>query len=762
MVTRYLRFILRHRGILLAVVGLATAFFAYRTAALRIRTNFFELYPPRHPFIKTYRKFRELFGTANLLAVVMEAKKGTIYTVDFFDKADKITRTLMDTKGVNPFQIMSITHPSTRGFQVKGYWVDAVPIVPSLPKTGADLEEIRQKVLTNPGIRGFIVSDDEKSILVLAGLWEEQLDFTDLWNRVQGIKALEDDNIRIYATGFPLLYAWLHQYVPGIFRILFITLLSMAVLLYFFFGDLKGIYVPLSSALVSAVCGLGMAGTVGLDLDPLLLVVPVLLSARSLSHSVQVMERYYDDYRVSGHKQDAIVSAFRALMVPGSLGILADGFGILAIAVSGIPLMWRLAIYSSFWIVSIMIAVFLVSPLLLSFASPPHGRARGFGSEAFYERFARFHLNFLRTRRRQWAVVIGALVLIVTGGIIGQRLKVGDVTPGTAILYKDHPYNVAYRKLNTSFYGVNQFVIVAEGKAEGAMKEIDNLRLLERCERYMDQKSGARGSVTLAGLVRRVMRLFRENDPNWEVLPYRPRDVGGIAMTLRSGRELSRLYSSDLRSATVTLFFNDYSSGVIRRVVNASEDFIKNNPSPDVTFYLAGGLLGVLAAVNDEVGRSYWLILFSVLAVMFVLVAIFYRSIKAPFILLPSLVLSQFLSETVMYFAGIDMNINSLPVAAVGIGIGIDYGIYMLSRIEEEKDWQTRPVQVFDHALRTTGKAVLFTATTMVLSVLFFLFSPIKFTSEMALLLAILMAVNMEGGLVIVPALARLLRPPRK
>jgi len=758
MVERYLRFLLRHRAIILVVIGLITAFFGYRTAMLRIRTNFFELYPPRHEFIKTYRKFRDLFGTANLLTIVMEAKKGNIYNVEFFDKADKITRTLMDTKGVNPFQIMSIVHPSTKGFLVKGYWVDAVSIVLALPKNQADLDEIRLKVLKNPGIRGFLVSEDEKSILILAGLWEEQLDFKDLWNRVQGIKALEDDNITIYASGFPLLYAWLHQYIPTIFFILFITFLCMAILLFFFFGDLKGVGVPLCSALVGAVWGLGMAEVVGLALDPLLLVVPVLLSARCLSHSVQVMERYYNDYRASQNKEESIVSAFRALTIPGTLGILADGFGILTIAVSGIPLMWKLAIYSSFWLISIMVAVFLVSPILLSFASPPHGRVRGFGSEAFYERFARFHLAFIKTNRRQWAVVVTTFVLIVVCGAIGRNLKVGDVSPGRAILKEDHPYNVAYRKLNTSFYGGNQFIIVAEGKKEGAMKEIENLRLLQKFERHLAQKSGAKASVTLTDLVKRVTRLFRENDPNWEVLPYRPRDVGGIAFTLRSGRELNRLYSSDLKTATITLFFTDYSSDVVRRAVAASRDFIRSNPSENMSFHLAGGLLGVLAAVNDEVERSYWLILFSVLATMFVLVTIFYRSLIAPFILLPSLILSQFVSEAIMYFAGIDMNINSLPVAAVGIGIGIDYGIYMLSRIEEEKDWKSRPVEVFDLALRTTGKAVLFTATTMVLSVAFFLFSPVKFTSEMALLLAILMAINMTGGLVIVPALARILK----
>jgi predicted RND superfamily exporter protein len=755
-IARYLNLLLSKRWFFLSLLLGLTFFFLFKTVTIRIHTNFFELYPPRHPFIKVYRQFRQLFGTANLLSAIVEVEEGDIYEIPIFEKVDRITRFLLDTKGVNPFQVLSLTHPSARGYRVRGYWVDSVPLVESLPRSEQDLEEIRSKVEENPGIKGFLVSKDSRACLIIAGLWEEELDFPYLWERMEGIKAMEEGGVKIHLTGFPLLYTWLHHYLPSLFLVFLLTIASIATLLYLFFGDLKGVIVPMAAGILSAIWGLGMAGFVGFSLDPLLLVVPVLLSARALSHSVQLMERYYDKFSTFGGEKEAIIGSFKALFKPATLSIVTDGLGILVIAVSGIPLMWRLALYSSFWIVSIFIGVLTISPILLSFFSPPK-RWSAIATHRLYERFSSSHIVFLRTGRRRIMVASLALLLIIGGGLLGRRLRVGDVTPGMAILSRDHPYNSASRRLNEKFYGANQFIVVAEGKEQGVMKDPEVLRLIERFERGLLRETDARASVSPTKVVKRVTRLFRENDPNWEVLPYRPRDVGAIGFTLRTGHELSQLFSPDFKDATITLYFDTYSSRVVEKVVNKAKELSAIESSDKVRFRLAAGLLGVLSAVNEEVERSYWLILYLALGTIFVLAGIFFRSITAPLILVPSLILSQFLSEVFMLIVGIDMNINSLPVAAIGIGVGIDYGIYILSRMEEEGS-NLEQSQIIQNALKTTGKAILFTATTVVLSVAFWFLSPVKFTSEMALLLGLLMILNMEGALILVPSLTSLLR----
>ena len=179
----------------------------------------------------------------------------------------------------------------------------------------------------------------------------------------------------------------------------------------------------------------------------------------------------------------------------------------------------------------------------------------------------------------------------------------------------------------------------------------------------------------------------------------------------------------------------------------------------NVRYRLAGGLIGILAAVNEEVEWSYRVNLALILIVVFLLSYATYVSVVgALIVMLPSLV-AQPLSEAVMYLFGIDMNINSLPVAAVGIGIGIDYGYYVLSRIVEE----LVAGEGFDVAIRrmfeTTGKTVLFTGVSLTASIIFWVFFPMKFQADMALLLVLLLGFHLMGALMFIPPMVALFKP---
>lgn len=750
---RYINFILKRHRWVLALLIIFTGLMVWEASRIRMRTNFFELYPPRHPFIKVYREYRKLFGTANLLLIVLEPKEGNIYTVDFISTVDRVTRFILDTKGVNPFQVLSLTHPNLRGFRVRGFAVDSTPIVEYIPSTGEEVEEIKRRVEINPGVKGFVVSEDGMATLIVAGLWEEELDFKYLSKRMVELKNIAKE-VKIYITGYPLLYAWIHSYVPSIYIVFLLTGICLAVLLFLYFGEIKGVVVPLVAGILSAIWAIGFTKIIGFELDPLLLVVPVLLSARALSHSVQVMERYYELYPIIKDKYKSILKSFSELYTPALLSILTDGLGILTIAVSGIPLMWKLAIYSSLWIGSIFLGVLTLSPIMLLLFTPPMAKRK---TSYFYQKFSSFNWVFSKTKVRVYLTLIFLVVFLVGSGAIGRNLKVGNVMPGHAILKADHPYNVAMDKVNSCFYGANQFVIIADAGKEGGVKEIDVLQKIEELERYMVEGTDAAASTSLTKVVKLIMKIFHENDPNWEVLPYKARDVGAITYTLSGGREMQRFFSEDFRSTPLTFFYKDFSNEKLKEIVERANEFMEKNQDETIRFKLAGGLLGVLYAVNDEVERSYWLILEVVLMTTAFLVFLFMRSLKAVFILLPSLLLSQFISEVFMYLMKIDMNINSLPVAAVGIGVGIDYGIYLLSRIKSLLESGLSKDEAIQTALMTTGKAIFFTASTMVAGLIFWLFAPMKFTSEMALLLALLMVLNMEGALIFVPVLSKVL-----
>ena len=762
---QYLYFLLRHRFGVCVFILIGTLFFGYQALSLRIHTNFFDLYPPSHPYIQLYNQYRQLFGTANILQIVVEVTDGDIFNIDTIKKIDGVTRDIMDTKGVNPFQVTAVTHPSVKYIFVSSAGISALPIMRNMPDSPETLDEFREKVYTAPGVRGVHVSLDDKAAVVSAGLWEEGTDFQYLWDRISEIQArYEDENTRLYVTGYPMLYTWVNHYLPEIMAVIGLTIGVICVLLWFYFRTLIGVLVPLFSGLLSTLWALGFAGLFGFNIDPLVLVVFVLITARALSHSVQSMERYHEQYAILQNRDEAIVSSYLSLFDPATVSIASDSLAILTLAVARIPVIQNIAFVASFWIVTIIISVITLHPVLLSFIPPPrHDPKSGTRfSDHFYAGMCRWLVWLSQGPRRYVSVV--ALVLSMTLGVYwSTQLQVGTVSIGDALMYADHPYNMAFRKVNEKFLGASRMVVVLEGKVEEAVKNEDVLRQMEAFQLYMEQQEGgAAGSISATSLLKRVFRVFHEGDPNWEILPIQRSDIGSVFFAVNnqiSSQDTGGLFSKDYRNATVTLYYRDYSNVVAKRALDASKEYIEANPMETVTFRLAGGLIGILAAVNEEIENSYRLNLALVLFTVFVLSWLTYRSILGALIVMLPSIIAQPLTEAVMHLSNIDMNISSLPVAAVGIGIGIDYGYYVLSRVVEEYAECQDFEQANQRAILTTGRAVFFTGTTLVASVILWVFFPMKFQAEMALLLALILIFHVIGALVFIPAAVSLLKP---
>jgi len=770
LIERYLKFLLRHRLAISLAIGIGTLFFIWFTVMrLTIFTNFFDLYPPRHPYIQLYAKYRNMFGTANTLVMVLEVKEGTIFSrPETIVKINRITLDLLHkVPGVNGEQVISITHPKLKTTLTSGSGIKVVPLIyPRLPRDQEDLNFLRQKIYTTEGVRGFFVSPDDKATLISAGFWEEYFDLNAMWSKIQEIVQREeaDGTVKIYVAGPPVLYAYFNQAVSKMGWVFIATGLAMVGLLWFYFRSVRGVVIPLFSGLMSAVWGLGFAGLCGFTLDPLVLVVFVLITARALSHSVQSMERYHEVYHACHDRHTAIMRSYTSLYSPAMVSILADAMAILTIAVAGIPLMQKLAFIASFWIISIFLSVVTLHPIILSYLPPPKDQPPGRRlSDALYEGVSR-GLTALGTGGMRW-VVVGSFALIMGFGLyFAHQLKTGDTNIGEALLYHDHPYNQAMAKLSQKFVGASQLVIIAEGKKTEAIRDAATLNQIELFARYMAQSEGAGGVLTAGTLLKKIYRTFHEGDPKWEMLPTRDDYVGQLFFLITAGTsrgEMDRFFSPDYTNATITVFYKNYNNGIVHNAIDRAKAYIAENsrPQDSVRYLLAGGLLGILAASNEAVEWSYRVNVPLIFLVVFLLSLATYRSVMgALIVMIPSLV-AQPLSEAVMYLVGIDLNINSLPVAAVGIGIGIDYGYYVLSRIIEEYEQTNDFDEANRRAIATTGKAIIFTGTTLVVSVVFWLFFPLKFEAEMAFLLMMLMIFNAIGALVFIPAMVSLLQP---
>jgi predicted RND superfamily exporter protein len=762
----YIHFLLRFRWPVIVVLAIMTIFLGYYAVEMRVYTNFFDLYPPGHPYIQLYQKYRRMFGTANVLVMSIEVKEGDIYNVDTINKINYATLQVLETSGVNPYQILSLTHPKMKNIKITGAIITAYPIMyPGPPKTPEDIKAIKQAVYTNEGVHGFYVSEDNTAALITAGFWEEGVDFRNLYERMLRIRqeVEADGKHKVYIAGFPMLYSWVFSYKNYILAVIGVTTLIILLMLWFYFRTATGVWVPLFSGLLSSLWALGFAGYFGFNLDPLVLVVLVLITARALSHSVQSMERYHEEYRRLGNKQEAILSSYLSLFSPALVSIASDGLAILTLAVAHIPLIQKLAYVSSFWVFTISISVVTLHPIILYFIPPPpHDPKAGTRfSDHLYNAINRSMVRISGGGYR-YAVIGSFIVALLVGMFYAQKLKIGDVSIGKALLYNDHDYNVSYDHINEKFVGASQLVILAEGEEEGVIKDPQVLVTLEKFQRYMEQQELVGGSITITTMARRLYQLFQEGIPKWAIIPDNPRDVGNIFyqfLNTLGSDDLDRFIDKNSQNATITIYYKDYNHATVVGSINMARQFIEANPVEQVKFRLAGGLLGILAAVNEEVEWSYKWNLILVMVTVFVLSMLTYASVVGALIVMIPSIVAQPLSEALMYGMGIDANINSLPVAAVGIGIGIDYGYYVLSRIVEEYQRFGDHERAIEEALMTTGRAIMFTGSTLTVSVIFWIFFPMKFQSEMAILLTLLLFFHVVGALAFIPGTVSLLKP---
>src|SRR5712692_1484412 len=249
----YVRFLLRYRWPVIALSVVISLFLGHNLSQTKLQMNFLDLIPPDHPYTQLARKHARMFGSANVLVVAVEVKNGDIYNVETLNKIDRLTIALLETSGVNPWQVRSISHPAVRGVKVTSAGIRILPLFfPGPPKEAADAARIKKAVYTNDGILDFFVSRDDKMALIVVGFWESGLNFARMTERLFQLQAQESDaNHVIHMTGFPILLCWIFSYKNWILAITRLTISSIVLLLWFYFRTAQGVLIPLFSGALS-------------------------------------------------------------------------------------------------------------------------------------------------------------------------------------------------------------------------------------------------------------------------------------------------------------------------------------------------------------------------------------------------------------------------------------------------------------------------------------------------------------------------------
>ncbi|MBE7374509.1 MMPL family transporter [Pseudomonas sp. AL-54] len=757
----------RHPRSVLMVIAALTLLFAMRIPALKIYTDFADLLPQEHPYIQLHNGIKDTFGGANVLVIGVEFTEGDLFSNENLATIDRVTQAVDSLPGVNHNLVSSLTHRNSRKI-----WLTEVGSINSEPYyqsefgplDEAQLSAMKADVVANPRVYGPLVSPDLKVALVKAQLIEGQLDYEQTFAQLQALRQAETrEGVTLYATGQPVLVGWAYTYMDQILQIFLFTVLAMLALLVFHFRKAYGVLIPLGGVMISTVWGLGIISLLGYNLDPLGLVIPFLIAARAMSHGVQLVERYYAEVRVLGDGQLAARATFDSLFRPGTLGIASDAIGLALIAIGSIALNTKLGIYASLWATTVIFSVLIGVPLLLSILPTPKNPEI---KETFLRHVGGTCAATVARPGAAGKLLIIAALAILAGLWASSKVTIGDSEPGSPILYPEHDYNVSSKEINERFPGSEELYIIAEHAEAGGIKRPEVLKALQSQQAHMLGDPSVGGSKGLPDLVKQVNRLMHNDDPRWFQIPHDADYVGGLMFTYMASSPipgaLNEFNDTDDRIANLVFYYKDRQGETIRRAIHMAKQWIAEHGEevPGLSIRLAGGTLGVAAAMNESAFDTNLLVLPLVFLLIFAFVMVFYTSWHAGLMMLMAMLFATVLTYAYMGLAGMSIDINTVPVIAVGIGVGIDYSIYMMDRIREEMVKNGSLASAVHRAIATTGMAVSFTAITLMAGIIMWvLLSDLRFQADAALLLCVMIVLNGFTSMLLVPAWVLVFKP---
>lgn len=773
---RIAKWIMDHRLASTILFVAVTAFFAIGLRNVEMRTIFSDLLPKTHPFVQTYKDHPN-FGNPLTVTIMIKRKDGDIYNPDTLAKVWKMTRDIDLAPGVDHDQILSIATEKARYAEATPSGVDMRPLMEDhVPATTDEIAEFKQRVDKSPNARRFLISTDATGTLINATFIEQRLDFGKAFEYIQGlVVAARDKNHDVYMAGQPALTGWVYRYEYQMLSIFAVTLTALVVALIIYMRNIAGVATPILASVVSAIWGFGFVGWLKEPIEPLIMVVPLLLVARSFSHCVQFTERFYEVFHHVGDRVKAAEITMSVMMAPGILGIITDAVSIFLIAIAPIPAMERFALFCGFWSMMLIPTNVFLAPLLLTVLPKPRNLNRVIGREnkASVHEYIKLalrgiaHLTFGKPARMTAAVlaILGTAALVVA-----LQVKVGNPVEGSNLLWEKSEFNTAVAQINRHFPGVNTLEIVLEAKnkknPDRVARQADTVFTMLKLQDILERGANPpRATLSFGDYLPEGNRLLSGGNPKWAPLDRTNAAVNaaaGAVMLGSSPKAFSHVTDFEQQNATVSLWYKDNKQETVDSALVQAREAVRQVGVDHDAFRirLGTGTIALQQAMNDVVDGYQWIILGMLNLVILLVCSYAYRSFVAGFVLLIPVNVSNIILGAFMSMMGIGLDINSLLVAAIGVGVGIDYGIYLLSRICEEYQSHLDYGLTILAASTTTGKAIMFTAMIMLLGILpWYFLSELKFLADMGLLLVLTMVINMIIALIVVPLLVWLLKP---
>ncbi|WP_026035609.1 efflux RND transporter permease subunit [Cupriavidus sp. BIS7] len=756
--------LMRWRRVLLVLCLAVTVALGFSATRLRLDPGFNKMIPLQHPYMQVFTKYATTFSGANTVLVSLRWKgDGDIYNAAFMDKLRRATDEVFFIPGVDRSRVFSLFTPNVRYTEVTEAGFRGDVVVPGRFSGQPDeLDRVRRNVARSGQI-GRLVSNDLKSALIRAELRDtdpatgKTIDYSSVARQLEKLRAeFGGTDVDVNIVGFAKLVGDVEEGIAGVMGFFALAFVVTALLLWLYTRSLRTTLLALVVALLPVGWLLGLLPLLGYGIDPMSILVPFLIFSIGVSHAVQMTNAWKQEL-VQGHSPLASASAaFRKLFIPGTVALLTNALGFMVIMRIEIDIVRELGITACLGVLLMIVTNKVFLPILLSYtklepSALAAARARGAkgGAQGAWRRF-----GALARPAPALGVFAVALVLLGIGAVESRNLKIGDVGSGAPELRADSRYNRdSSAVVNQYNIGSDALTVVVEPTGfDDACLHYPVMSAVERFEMHMRGVSGVQSVVSVSSLAKVVIGAFNEGNPRWEALP---RSSDGLSQGAKAFDPDNGMNTPNCQAIQVLIYTANHEGASIAHIIREIRRFTAEDKTPNVAFRLAGGNIGVMAATNEAVEQAEVAMLLSIFGAITLLCLLTFRSWRAVLCIIVPLTLVSVLCNALMARLGIGLKVSTLPVITLGVGVGVDYGIYLYERIQHQirEEGQNLP-QAFAEAMRQRGSAALFTALTMFIGVGTWAFAALKFQADMGILLAFMFLVNLFGAVSLLPALA--------
>ena len=767
---RFSKLATRYKILILAMTMVLVGISSVGVLRLKGEVVLEELLPYEHPFLQIIMEFSETFGAGgSWVGLLVEDNEGDIFKPETLEKIIKIDEEIAGLEETFRALTYSIGSRSAQTFQVTGTGEIGFEslMFPNAPQDPKGLERLKKLVYSDKDLRKIVASGG--NAVLIQTEFKPGVPYTRVVNALNEISRRYSDKFTsVEAVGFPVLMGWIYSYKIQIFVVFAISVVLMVLILFLIFRNIVGMVAPITMVVICTVLGLGFIGWTGLNFSPLLYLLAFLVGARALSNAVQITHRYIEEFQANGDKEAATQKTIQTMAVPNAAAVATDAAGFLVLILAKIVLMQHIAIMMSFWMATIVLEGVLVpiicSYLPLHYNSNPKNQAPGEGW------LTRLNVVLARYSVYSGRYMVGSLVLavLVLGFWQMNKLKIGDPTPGSPLLWPEHSFNQTAKNVN-KYFGVSSddLVLYFKGDKPDAVYDPAVFRTFEAFDHHMRNALPDlyKSSDSFINIMSTINTMYRYGDVIYNRLPAKPEQMNVLIGFSKENIQIATkelYFDREMKMTQITIFFTDHTSDNLLRIRDAANNFFKKRSKKiDAgTFYLAGGRVGMEIAVNEEMKRSHFLIDCMVLATIFLMCTITFHSMVAGLMLIVPLILANLMAFSYMSIMDIGLSINTLPVAAVGVGIGVDFAIYLYSRVIEEFPQQDGWGQTILTAVRTSGTAVVYTGLTLILAMIpWYFLTDLKFQAQMGFFLSMLLLINVILALTLHPLLIYIIKP---